>query len=105
MPAKGASTFDCAITWLAAATACLRFGNARVGAGKVRRGVGFCLLFLERLQRGGCDLQSGLCLGFFAGGRGPLGLQLFDDVKIPDGLVVIELRFGDVAGKGQLFLV
>ena len=84
---------------------CLRLGYARVGARKIGRRIGFCLLFLERLQRGGCDLQPRLCLGFLAGSRGPFGLQLFDDVKIPGGLVVIELRFGDIAGKGEQLLM
>jgi hypothetical protein len=50
-------------------------------------------------------LQPCLCLSFLAGRRGSFGLQLFDDVEIPGGLVVVELPLGDVAGKGELLLV
>ena len=51
------------------------------------------------------ELQPRLCLGYLTGGRGPLGLQLFDDVKIAGSLVAIDLRFGEIAGKGELLLV
>ena len=76
----------------------LRFGNARSGAGKIKLAEGFGLLFLKRLQRCGGHSQAQLCLGHLAGCRGPLGRQLLDYVEIPNRLVVIDLRFGQIAG-------
>ena len=49
--------------------------------------------------------QAQLCLGDLAGRRGSLGRQLLDYIEIPGRLVAIDLRFGEVAGKGELLLM
>ena len=46
-----------------------------------------------------------MCLGHFAGRGRSFGRQLLNYIEVPGRLVAIDLRLGEVAGKGELFLM